>query len=92
MCVFACTPLPGEYLPLTAVMCLSLSTQVWHDGTEDRVVLICDLWHPDVDLQADILPLLSEAQVEAMRSAQAGDHLALQQRTYSTGESVMRSP
>lgn len=26
----------------------SFEHEVWHDGSTDRVVLICDLWHPDV--------------------------------------------
>ena len=65
---------------------------MWHDGSEDRVVLICDMWHPDLDLHETVHPLLSDKQMEAMRQAQAGTHQPLQQRTYSTGENVVRSP
>ena len=68
----------------------SFEHEVWHDGDADRVVLICDLWHPDVSLDTMIIPLLNAAQREAMDCAVAGRHLPLQQRTYSTGKSVSR--
>ena len=68
----------------------SFEHEVWHDGDEDRVVLICDLWHPDVDLERGIMPLLNERQREALAHAQAGNHIPLQERTYSTGTSVSR--
>ena len=68
----------------------SFEHEVWHEGTEDRVVLICDLWHPDVDLATHIVPQLSPTQLEAFEHANAGRHLLLQERTYSTGESVRR--
>ena len=64
--------------------------QVWHDGDSDRVVLICDLWHPDLDLQRTIEPLLNESQLTAMRAAMAQQHIKLAERTYSTGASVSR--
>ena len=70
----------------------SFEHEVWHEGADDRVVLICDMWHPDLDLHETVHPLLSDKQMEAMRQAQAGTHQPLQQRTYSTGENVVRSP
>ena len=78
----------------TAGECLvfddSFEHEVWHDGADDRVVLICDLWHPDVDLTSMIEPLLSDKQADALRHAQVGDHLVLQERTYSSGQTVRR--
>lgn len=68
----------------------SFEHEVWHEGTEDRVVLICDLWHPEVDLDKHIKPMLSEKQAEAMRHAMAGQHLYIQERTYSSGQTVRR--
>jgi hypothetical protein len=70
----------------------SFEHEVWHDGNEDRVVLICDLWHPDVDLESMIYPILSPTQREAMECAMQGRHQILQQRTYSTGTTVARMP
>lgn len=61
----------------------SFEHEVWHEGSEDRVVLICDLWHPEVDLSAHIVPMLNERQRE-------GRHLYLQERTYSSGQTVRR--
>ena len=63
---------------------------MWHEGTEDRVVLICDLWHPDLKLETAVRPQLSERQCEAMDRALKGEHLLLTERTYSTGASVSR--
>jgi aspartate beta-hydroxylase len=68
----------------------SYEHEVWHDGSEDRIVLICDLWHPEIDLERHILPMLNEKQRESMARAQAGQHICLQERTYSTGATVLR--
>ena len=58
---------------------------------EDRVVLICDLWHPEVDLEKHVRPSLAPAQREALAAAEAGRHLPVQlRRVYSTGASVVR--
>ena len=69
----------------------SYEHEVWHEGSDDRVVLICDMWHPDVRLDRHIAPLLNPTQKEAMASAQMGRHLAVQERTYSTGMTVTRT-
>ncbi|EOD39144.1 hypothetical protein EMIHUDRAFT_460409 [Emiliania huxleyi CCMP1516] len=45
---------------------------VWHSGDTDRVVLICDLWHPEVDLEKHVRPSLAPAQREALAAAEAG--------------------
>lgn len=68
----------------------SFEHEVWHDGAEDRVVLICDLWHPEIILEKHIVPLLNEKQREGLSAAVAQRHLVLQERTYSTGASVAR--
>ena len=70
----------------------SFEHEVWHDGAEDRVVLICDLWHPDVDLDAMIRPILNANQSEALDAALKGCHLVLQERTYSSGQKLVRAP
>ena len=70
----------------------SFEHEVWHEGDSDRVVLICDLWHPDLDLPSTVLPLLAPHQREALEHASAGRHLPLQERTYSTGNKVRRGP
>ena len=69
----------------------SFEHEVWHDGDDDRVVLICDLWHPDVHLATMIEPLLNPRQLEALQHAQAGRHLPIESRTYSSGQTVTRS-
>ena len=68
----------------------SIEHEVWHDGDDDRVVLICDLWHPDVHLATMIEPLLNPRQLEALQHAQAGRHLPIESRTYSSGQTVTR--
>ena len=68
----------------------SFEHEVWHDGDSDRVVLICDLWHPELDLDSTIVPFLSPEQREALGAASAGKHLPLFERTYSTGATVAR--
>jgi len=68
----------------------SYEHEVWHSGDTDRVVLICDLWHPEVDLEKHVRPSLAPAQREALAAAEAGRHLPVQRRVYSTGASVRR--
>ena len=70
----------------------SYEHEVWHDGGADRVVLICDLWHPDVDLATQVYPALAPHQREALEHASRGAHLPLHERTYSTGATVRRGP
>lgn len=37
------------------------------------------------------MPLLNERQLEALHAAQAQQHIALQERVYSTGKAVERA-
>ena len=58
----------------------SFEHEVWHDGPEDegdRIVLICDIWHPDLDVAQAVLPSLSSEQRAAFDAASAGAHLPL---------------
>ena len=32
----------------------------YHDGDTERIVLICDCWHPQLDVDADIVPMLTQ--------------------------------
>ena len=66
----------------------SFEHEVWHDGDAERIVLICDLWHPQLDVASTVRPMLTDEQVEALDAASAGKHLPLLQRTYSTGDRV----
>ena len=55
-------------------------------------MLICDMWHPEIVLEKQILPLLNDRQREGLQAAMAGRHMYLQERTYSTGLAVSREP
>ena len=66
----------------------SFEHEVWHEGAADRIVLIADMYHPDVDLEAMVLPLLGPEQRADLAAAQRGEHTALTARGYSTGEVV----
>mmetsp|Transcript_11273 Transcript_11273/g.28837 ORF Transcript_11273/g.28837 Transcript_11273/m.28837 type:complete len:156 (+) Transcript_11273:1040-1507(+) len=68
----------------------SFEHEVWHDGDEDRVVLICDLWHPEIVLEKHVLPQLNPKQHDGIEAAMRGQHLYLQERTYSTGTTIVR--
>ena len=68
----------------------SFEHEVWHEGGADRIVLICDMWHPSIDIERTIRPMLSPSQLQAVEAAVCGRHLLLEQRTYSTGLSVAR--
>ena len=70
----------------------SFEHEVWHEGDSERIVLICDLWHPDVDLQEMVLPMLEAEQREDLEAAERGEHRCLSERGYSTGERVSRQP
>ena len=68
----------------------SFEHEVWHEGADDRVVLICDMWHPDLDLHETVHPLLSDKQWKPCDKRR----LARTSRcssAYSTGENVVRS-
>jgi aspartate beta-hydroxylase len=69
----------------------SFEHEVWHDGDTDRIVLIADMWHPQLSLDATVLPLLSDEQRAALKAAQSGNHLPLLKRVYSTGKTVTRT-
>ena len=56
----------------------SFEHEVWHDGEGDRIVLICDMWHPELDVPTMILPTLSRDQREAYDAAAAQRHLPMQ--------------
>ena len=43
--------------------------------SSERLVLICDLFHPDLDVERWVLPHLDESQREALAAAKAGRHL-----------------
>ena len=47
----------------------SFEHEVFHDGNADRIVLICDCWHPQVDVDTMVVPLLSESQRAAFEAA-----------------------
>ena len=76
--------------PIRCLVGLCPQHEVWHDGTSDRVVLICDLWHPELDVDATVVPMLNERQLDALNHARAGRHLLMTERTYSTGSTVTR--
>ncbi|KAL1528816.1 hypothetical protein AB1Y20_010139 [Prymnesium parvum] len=69
----------------------SFEHEVWHEGNEDRIVLICDMWHPALDVANTVYPALSHKQREAFDHACNGTHLPLQERVYSTGTTVSRN-
>lgn len=59
----------------------SFEHEVWHEGDTDRIVLICDMWHPDLDVVVDVMPALKRAdQHEAVAAARSGAPLPLHQR------------
>jgi len=62
--------------------------EVWHEGTSDRIVLIADALHPDVDIDAMVLPLLGDEQRADFEAARRGEHRPLTGRGCSTGEVV----
>ena len=68
----------------------SFEHEVWHDGTGDRIVLICDMWHPAVDVDRDIVPTLLPNEKEALQAARSGKHMPLTERLYTTGKAVKR--
>jgi aspartate beta-hydroxylase len=70
----------------------SYEHEVWHEGEGERVVLIADAWHPAVDLEGSVVPMLSAGQLEDLRAARRGEHAPVLERGYSTGEHVTRRP
>ena len=68
----------------------SFEHEVWHEGDSERIVLICDMWHPQLDVDAMARELLDSEQLEALERARQSDHLPLKDRGYSTGASVAR--
>jgi hypothetical protein len=65
---------------------------VWHDGDSPRIVLICDAWHPQLDVEAVVEPMLGDAQLADLAAARRHEHVPLDERAYSTGERVRREP
>ena len=63
---------------------------MWHEGASDRVVLICDMWHPELDLARDLVPTLTQDEMVTLQAAKAGQHLPLSERSYTTGKTVSR--
>ena len=70
----------------------SFEHEVFHDGDSDRVVLICDLWHPELDVDDDIIPTLTDTEKAALLAARKGEHQTLTERHYTIGGSVRRAP
>ena len=68
----------------------SFEHEVWHDGDEDRIVLIADVWHPELDVDRDILPTLADEERETLLAARRGAHLPVMERHYTVGGSVKR--
>jgi len=69
----------------------SFEHEVWHDGDSERIVLICDMWHPQLSLERDVLPTLLPDERATLHAAATGAHLPLgEQRVYSTGTTVAR--
>ena len=68
----------------------SFEHEVWHDGDDDRIVLICDCWHPMVDVATMVEPMLGAEQRADLAAALRGEHHALEERGYSTGERISR--
>ena len=54
----------------------SFEHEVWHDGKGDRIVLICDMWHPELDLERDIIPTLTEDEKAAVAAARSGKQVS----------------
>ena len=69
----------------------SFEHEVWHEGGADRIVLICDMWHPSVDVERTIAPMLDAGQVDDLARARRGEHAPQLERGYSTGERVSRA-
>ena len=70
----------------------SFEHEVWHEGEGERIVLICDMWHPDIDVDSEILPTLTPDETEAFVAARNGKHLPLKKRYMTTGTVVQREP
>ena len=70
----------------------SYEHEVWHEGEGERIVLICDMWHPDIDVDSEILPTLTPDETEAFVAARNGKHLPLKKRYMTTGTVVQREP
>jgi hypothetical protein len=49
--------------------------EVRHGGDGERIVLICDLWHPDLDVEGAVLQNCTAEQLEAVHAAREGRHL-----------------
>ena len=47
-------------------------------------------WHPDVDVDRDIVPTLLPHEKEALQAARSGNHMSLTERLYTTGKAVRR--
>ena len=70
----------------------SFEHEVWHEGSTDRIVLICDMWHPQLDFEREVLPTLTEEERRIVAAARSGKHLPLTERLYTTGSVVRREP
>ena len=68
----------------------SFEHEVWHEGSGERVVLICDCWHPSLNVEREIVPMLSPDERTAFMAARCGRHEPLTERHYTTGKSVKR--
>ena len=53
-------------------------------------MLICDMWHPNIDIERDVVPTLLPDEKDALEAARCGKHLPLKERHYTTGKAVKR--
>ena len=51
----------------------SFEHEVWNNATSERLVLIVDVWHPDLELDAERLAHLDGPQKDAYAALRAGD-------------------
>ena len=49
---------------------------MWHEGEGERIVLICDMWPPDLEVTS-LLPAMDRSGMEALAAAERGEHLPL---------------
>ena len=68
----------------------SFEHEVWHEGSVDRIVLICDLWHPELSVDTDIALTMLPEELEVLHAARQGKHLVVKERLYTVGGAVKR--
>ena len=53
-------------------------------------MLICDMWHPEIDVDRDMVPTLTEQERAVLAAARAGQHQPVTERHYTVGKSEKR--